>query len=249
VVGIIPGATRPGEVFIYSAHWDHFGRNDASPGSDKIFNGAVDNGMGTAMVLELAEKFAAQKRPQRSIAFAFWTLEEQGLLGSQYFGEHPLWPRDHIVAVLNTDADRPKGLARDMTLPGSGQSELEEMLVDALATQHRTLAPDPNPELGHFYRSDHFSLAKQGIPAFSPGGGMDMIEGGTAAGQALADKYVAENYHQPNDEWFAGMDFSGPAQDTRAFYIVGDTLANGTAWPNFYPDSEFRPLRDKVRPK
>src|SRR6185369_4329057 len=138
----IPGTKHPGDVVIYSAHWDHFGRNDAAPGDDKIFNGAVDNGMGSSMVLELAEKFAAEKRPQRSVAFAFWTLEEQGLLGSQYFAQHPLWPAKHIVGVFNSDADGPGPLSRDMEAPGTGQSELEDILKKALATQKRVLSPD-----------------------------------------------------------------------------------------------------------
>ena len=248
VVGIIPGSRHPGDVLIYSGHWDHLGIKPDATGADKIFNGAVDNGSGCAMVLELAEKFAHEKRPQRSIAFAFWTLEEQGLLGSQYFSEHPLWPRNHIVAVINSDADLPEGLAHDM-VTDIGQSELEDYLRDALATQNRVLAPNPTPEKGSFFRSDHFSLAREGIPAISSGDGHDMLAGGDAAGQALADAYTAEHYHQPSDEWRAEMDFSGPAQDTRALYVMGDTLANGDAWPNFYKDSEFRALRDKVMGK
>jgi Zn-dependent M28 family amino/carboxypeptidase len=249
VVGILLGVNNPGDVFIYSAHWDHFGRNATAPGPDKIFNGAVDNAMGCAMVLELAEKFAHDKRTGRSLGFAFWTLEEQGLLGSQYFAEHPLWPRNHIIGVLNTDADWPMGLSRDLTLPGSGQSDLEGFLKDALAARHRTLTDDPKPELGYFYRSDNFSLARQGIPAFSPKSGHDLVNGGTAAGQAIADRYVATQYHQPNDEWRADIDFSGPAEDDRAYYLVGRTLANGDAWPNFYKDSEFRAARDAVMAK
>ena len=249
VVGLISGTKHPGDVFIYSAHWDHLGRKDQLPGDDKIYNGAVDNGMGVSMVLTLAEKFAHEKKPQRSVAFAFWTLEEQGLLGSQYFGEHPLWPRNHIVGVLNLDGGGPQPRAHNMEASGTGQSELEDVLKDALVTQNRILSPDPEPEKGHCTPSDHFPLAKGGIPAISPSGGRDLLVGGTAAGQKLADDYVANRYHQPSDEWRADWDLSGPAEDLRIYYIVGDTLANSDAWPNYYKDSEFRALRDKVMKK
>ena len=247
VVGMLRGTKTPDDVVIFSGHWDHLGRNDAALGPDKIFNGAVDNGTGVAQTLELAEKFVHDKRPQRSIAFAFWTLEEQGLLGSEYFAEHPLWPKNHIVAVFNTDADGPSPLSRDMEAPGTGQSELEDVLKKALATQHRVLSPDREPEKGHFFRSDHFSLAKQGIPAISPGGGHDLVVGGMAAGQKLSDDYVDHRYHQPGDEWRVDWDLTNPTEDTKALYIAGATLANSDAWPNWYPDSEFRAMRDKQR--
>ena len=247
VVGMIRGAKNPDDVVILSGHWDHLGRNDAATGPDKIFNGAVDNGTGVAQTLELAEKFVHDQQPQRSIAFAFWTLEEQGLLGSEYFAEHPLWPKNHIVGVFNIDADGPSPLARDMEAPGTGQSELEDVLKKALATQHRVLSPDREPEKGHFFRSDHFSLAKEGIPAISPNGGHDLVKGGTAAGLKLADDYDAHRYHQVNDEWRADWDLTNPTEDTKAIYIAGTTLANSTAWPNWYPDSEFRAARDKQR--
>jgi Zn-dependent M28 family amino/carboxypeptidase len=247
VVGVIRGAKNPDDVVIFSGHWDHLGRNDAATGTDKIFNGAVDNGTGVAQTLELAEKFVHDKQPQRSIAFAFWTLEEQGLLGSEYFAEHPLWPKGHIVGVFNIDADGPSPLARDMEAPGTGQSELEDVLKKALATQHRVLSPDREPEKGHFFRSDHFSLAKEGIPAISPNGGHDLVKGGTAAGLKLADDYDAHRYHQVNDEWRADWDLTNPTEDTKAIYIAGTMLANSTQWPNWYPDSEFRAARDKQR--
>ena len=247
VVGILKGAKDPGDVLIFSGHWDHLGRNDAIPGPDKIYNGAVDNGTGVAQTLELAEKFAHDKRPARSIAFAFWTLEEQGLLGSEYFAEHPLWPRGHIVGVFNTDADGPQPRSRDMEASGTGQSQLEDVLKKALATQHRVLSPDREPEKGHFFRSDHFSLAKQGIPAISPNGGHDLVMGGMAAGMKLSDDYVDHRYHQVSDEWRADWDLSGMTEDTEALYLAGTDLANGNAWPNWYPDSEFRAARDKQR--
>ena len=248
VVGVLKGTKHPGDVVIFSGHWDHLGRNDALPGADKIYNGAVDNGTGVAMTLELAEKFAHEKRTDRSVVFAFWTLEEQGLLGSEYFGEHPLWPARNIVGVFNIDADAPAPHSRDMEAPGTGQSELEDVLKAALARQHRVLSPDREPEKGHFFRSDHFSLAKQGIPAISPGGGRDLLAGGVAAGQKLSDDYVDHRYHQPGDEWRADWNMERPTDDTFALYLAGLSLANGTQWPDWYKDSEFRALRDKQRP-
>ena len=248
VVGVLQGAKDPGDVVIFSGHWDHLGRNDALPGADKIYNGAVDNGTGVAMTLELAEKFAHEKRPDRSIAFAFWTLEEQGLLGSEYFGEHLLWPAKNIVGVFNIDADKPAPHSRDMEAPGTGQSELEDVLKAALAQQHRVLSPDREPEQGHFFRSDHFSLAKQGIPAISPNGGRDLLVGGVAAGQKLSDDYLDHRYHQPGDEWRPDWNMERLTDDTQALYLAGAALANSERWPNWYKDSEFRPLRDKQRP-
>jgi Zn-dependent M28 family amino/carboxypeptidase len=244
VVGIIPGTKHPNDVVMYSAHWDHLGRKDNIAGDDKIYNGAEDNAMGVSIVLDLAEKFAHEKRPQRSLAFAFWSLEEQGLLGSEYFGRHPIWPRDHIVGVINMDGGGPWPLAHDME-GAPGQSELEDVLRDAAATQGRTVSPDPEPEKGHFYRSDHFSLAKVGIPALSPSTGRDLVVGGKAAGQKLADDYVLNRYHQPSDEWKPDWDLAGTVQDTHVLYIMGDTLANSDRWPNYYKDSEFRAIRDK----
>jgi Zn-dependent M28 family amino/carboxypeptidase len=245
VVGVIAGAAHPDDVVMYSAHWDHLGRKDNLPGKDKIYNGAVDNGMGISMVLELAEKFSHGPPPQRSLAFAFWTLEEQGLLGSQYFAEHPLWPRNHIVGVINLDGDGPRPRSHDLKASGTGQSEMEDVLKKALATQGRTLSPDPEPEKGEFYRSDHFSLAKLGIPAISPAGGRDLLVGGEAAGQKLVDDYTNNRYHQPSDEWSKDWDLSGPEEDLQAYYLAGKTLANGSFWPNYYKTSEFRAARDK----
>jgi Zn-dependent M28 family amino/carboxypeptidase len=245
VIGIIPGTKHPEDVFIYSAHWDHLGRKDGAPGPDNIFNGAVDNGMGCSQVLELAEKWAHEKRPQRSIIFAFWTLEEQGLLGSRYFAEHPPWPRNHIVGVINLDGAGPQPRARNLVASGTGQSDMEAVLKDALATQKRVLSPDPEPEKGGFFRSDHFSLARQGIPAISPDGGDDLLVGGKAAGKKLADDYLEHRYHQPSDEWRADWDLSGPTEDAQIYFVAGNALANSDRWPNYFKDSEFRALRDK----
>ena len=246
VAGMIPGSAHPDDVLIYSAHWDHLGVKPDVAGPDKIYNGAVDNGMGVSSVLELAEKFKSQPATKRSVAFLFWTMEEQGLLGSQYFAEHPLWSKDHIVGVINTDANGPQPPAHNMTLPGSGQSHLEDYLAAVLKTEGRVVSPDPEPEKGFFFRSDHFSLAKEGIPAISPAGGDDLVKGGKAAGKALHDAYTAKHYHQPSDEWSASWDLSGPVQDLGALYTMGVTIANSDAWPGWYDGSEFKAARDKT---
>ena len=246
VVGVIPGYKHPRDVLIYSAHWDHLGIKPDVAGPDKIYNGAVDNGMGDAMVLELAEAFVHDQKPQRSIAFVFWTLEEQGLLGSEYFAEHPIWPLSHIVGAINLDADLPEGATHDMSLSGNGETELENYLADALKTQARVITPDPEPEKGGFFRSDHFSLARRGVPAITPGTGADLVIGGEAAAKALRDEYLMHHYHQPTDEFDPNWDMTGPLEDLRALYTAGDTLANSEAWPNWRADSEFRAARDKV---
>src|SRR5215472_11245411 len=245
VIGIIPGYKHPDDYVLYTAHWDHLGVKADVPGSDKIYNGAVDNGMGVSSILEIAEAFAHEKRPQRSIAFIDWTLEEQGLLGSQYFAEHPPWPVSHIVGGLNIDATLPEGRARDLVLIGAGATELEPILASALKTQNRTIAPDPEPEKGYFYRSDHISLAKMGVPMIDPAGGYDLIEGGKQAGQAVRDDYREHHYHQPSDEWHADWNLEGPVSDLRVLYTFGDTLANSDRWPNWYQGNEFRAARDK----
>ena len=161
VVGVVPGRKHPDDYILYTAHWDHLGVKPDVAGPDKIYNGAIDNGMGVSSILELGETFAhAKPRPQRSVAIICWTLEEQGLLGSAYFAEHPLWPLSHIVGGINLDANLPEGPPTTWSLVGTGASELEDVLADVLKTQNRAISPDPEPEKGHFYRSDHISLAQ-----------------------------------------------------------------------------------------
>lgn len=246
VVGVIPGSKRPNEYVLFTAHWDHLGVKPDVAGPDKIYNGAVDNGMGVSSILELGEAFAHDKpHPRRSIAIICWTMEEQGLLGSQYFAEHPIWPLNHIVAGVNLDANLPEGRAHDLIVIGSGASELEDRLAEILKTQNRVITPDPDSEKGYFYRSDHISLAKVGVPMLDPNGGYDLIEGGIQAGRAVRDDYLLHHYHQPSDEYNPNWDLSGPIQDLDALYTFGDELANSDAWPNWYKDNEFRAIRDK----
>jgi len=246
VIGIVPGTTHPDQVILYTGHWDHLGVKPDVAGPDKIYNGAIDNGMGSASVLEIGEAFArAPHRPQRTIAIINWTLEEQGLLGSEYFAHHPVWPLNKIVGGVNLDGGLPHGHAHDMVLIGNGASELEDMLADVLKTQDRTISPDPEPEKGGFYRSDHISLSRVGVPMLDPAGASDLVIGGKDAAARLRDDYRTNHYHQPSDEFDPKWDITGVIDDLDALYTLGDTLANSDRWPNWYKDNEFRAIRDK----
>jgi len=246
VIGELKGRVAPDEVVLFTAHWDHLGTKPDLPGPDKIYNGAVDNGTGVASLLEIAEAFGHGKPvPRRSVAFAFWTLEEQGLIGSAYFAAHPVWPLRDIIAGVNIDALAPLGLAHDMVVIGSGASELEDLLAARLRHDGRVISPDPEPEKGSFYRSDHISLAKVGVPMLFVDGGFDLVKGGKAAGMAARDDYRVHHYHQPSDEFNPNWDFAGPVADLKVVYDLGQALANGTMRPNWYAGSEFRGVRDR----
>ena len=248
-VGVVTGTKQPDDYVLYQAHWDHLGVKGNLAGADQIYNGAIDNGIGVAMVLEIGEAFVkAQTRPERSVALLFPTLEEQGLLGSEYFAKHPLWPLSHIVAGINLDGGLPMGKARDMVVVGSDASELEDVLGETLKMQNRVIAPDPEPEKGFFYRSDHISLAKVGVPMLDPGGGFGLRDGGTQAGQKVRDTYNRERYHQPSDEFDPNWDLSGLVDDVNVFYALGRKLADSELWPNWYRGNEFRAIRDASRP-
>jgi Zn-dependent M28 family amino/carboxypeptidase len=244
VLGRLPGSTRPAETILYGAHWDHLGVGTPDARGDSIYNGAVDNATGTAAVLELARVFAAGPRPERTLVFAAWAVEEKGLLGSEYYAANPVYPLETTVAGFNIDAMEPHGPARDLLVVGSGQSELEDHLARHLAAAGRTATPDPNPEAGYFFRSDHFPLAKRGVPMLYVDSGEDLVEGGRAAGEAKAAAYRRDRYHQPADEYDAGWNLEGIAEDVALLHRMGLELANSRAWPNYRPTSEFRPIRD-----
>ena len=247
VIGVVEGSKYPQDVFLYTAHWDHLGVKPDVPGADKIYNGAIDNGMGVSSILEIGEAFAHEPAPARSIGIVCWTLEEQGLLGSQYFAKHPVWPLSHIVGGVNIDANLPEGPSHDLVVVGNGASQLEDLLAAALKTQQRVISPDPEPEKGHFYRSDHISLAKVGVPMLDPEGGFDLVQGGTGAGRAIRDAYTLNHYHQPSDEYDPKWDLSGPVQDLQVLFALGKTVADSTDWPNWYAGNEFRAVRDRSR--
>jgi len=246
VLGMIKGSEHPDQVVVFSAHWDHLGENDALKG-DKIYNGAIDNGTGISALLEIAKAFKAQKpAPKRSVLFAAVTLEESGLLGSLYYTKHPVFPMDKTVADINMDAMDVIGPTKNLQIIGSGQSQLEDMLKAALKKQGRFAIPDQTPENGFYYRSDHFSFAKAGVPALMTQTGDDMVDGGTAAGRKALDDYTAHRYHTPYDNFDPKWDFSGVAEDTQALYEVGRELVNSDEWPKWNQDSEFRARREKM---
>jgi Zn-dependent M28 family amino/carboxypeptidase len=244
VVGRLPGRTRPDETVIYSAHWDHLGVGLPDARGDRIYNGAVDNATGIAALLEMGRAFARAPRTERSIVFLAVTAEEKGLLGSEYYAANPLYPLAKTVGMINTDALSPSGPARDFSISGSARLGLLDDLIAEGQRRGRTFTPDPKPEAGHFYRSDHFPMAKRGVPAISFGSGEDLVNGGRARGAALSAAYTRDRYHQPADEWSADWDLTGMAADLDMLYALGRRLADSNEWPNWSPDSEFRAARD-----
>ena len=246
VVGRIEGSKRPDETVIYSAHWDHLGVGAPDAKGDRIYNGAVDNGTGTAALIELGRAFAQGPKPERSVVFLNVTAEEKGLLGSEFYASKPLYPLGKTVADINMDALQPAAAARNFTTSGSAKSDLLDALVADGKTMGLAYTPDPHPEAGHFFRSDHFPFAKVGVPSVSFGSGNDLVEGGVEAGEARSKAYTRDRYHQPSDEWDASWTFAGMAQDLPLLYKVGSDLANSTRWPDWSQDSEFRATRDKT---
>ncbi len=247
VLGLLPGRQRPEEVIIYMAHWDHLGRNDSLPG-DQIFNGAVDNATGAAALLELAKAFTAMNpAPKRSILFLATTAEESGFWGSWYYTEHPVFPLAQTVAGINFDILNISGPTRDVVVVGRGASELEDLLEDAARTEQRYLTEEDAPEQGFFYRSDHISFAKVGVPVIYTKSGVDLVDGGIAAGQAAVQRYTLNDYHKVTDEFRADWDLTGMAEDVRLFFELGRRLANSHEWPNWHEGNEFRAIRDASR--
>jgi Zn-dependent M28 family amino/carboxypeptidase len=245
VVGLLPGKKYPDETIIYSAHWDHLGIGKPDATGDRIYNGAVDNGTGVTQLIDQARVFAHEPRTDRSIVFLAVTGEEKGLLGSGYYATHPLYPIDKTVANLNVDAWIPYGKQKDFTIRGTARLDLLDDLIAEGKRQGRYFTPDPHPETGGFYRSDHFSFAKQGVPAVSFSQGLDLVNGGTARGEAISQDYNAHHYHQPSDEWRADWDWSGVVQNAEMLHQLGLRLANSREWPNWSADSEFRAARDR----
>lgn len=250
VAGMLPGNTAPDEYTLFTAHWDHLGKKsterEGEPTQDfyrdDIFNGAVDNATGTAALLEIAEAMAAQEL-DRSALFLAVTLEESGLLGSAFYAENPTVPMNQIVAGLNMDAMLPTGRTKDMIVVGYGASELEDLLKEHLDATDRVIVPDQNPQAGYFYRSDHVSFAKKGVPMLYADGGVDRRDGGIAAGKAVADTYTSQRYHKPMDEYSEDWDLSGMEEDVTALYSVGLKIAQSDAWPTWYPGNEFEAIR------
>ncbi len=246
VIAVLPGIDRADQYIIYTAHWDHLGVGTPVNG-DSIYNGAIDNASGTACLLEMARAFAQlDPKPARSIVFLAVTSEEQGLLGSEYYATHPVYALDKTVADINMDAMTLLGRMKDVTVTGSGQSELEDELAKAAAIQGRYLMPDPTPESGSYYRSDHFNFAKVGVPALDAKGRSDEATHGKDWTKEQNDKWRKENYHKPADEYVAGkMNFDGMEQDARLLFIVGCNLSMQTNFPKWKEGSEFKSIREQ----
>ena len=247
VVGVLKGAKRPEEYVLYTAHWDHLGRCTAAADGDDICNGAVDNATGTAALVALAEGFKKAGAPDRSIVFLAVTAEESGLLGSKYYAENPIYPLSQTVGGVNMDAFSMAGPAKNLTVIGKGKSQLDDYLNAAAKAEGRTPEMEPTPEKGFYYRSDHFSFAKLGVPMVYFEGGDDLVKGGKEAAKAAAEDYEKNRYHAPGDEYDESWDWSGVMADLRLYYRVGRMLAMTDAWPNWNEGDEFRAIRDKSR--
>jgi Zn-dependent M28 family amino/carboxypeptidase len=245
LVGLMPGKDRPDEYVIYMAHWDHLGVA-ASGNGDRIYNGAVDNATGVAGILTIARAFREMlPGASRSVLFIAVTAEESGLLGSEYYVEHPLAPLEKTAAVINIDALSPLGRAKDIEVIGYGASGLEDMLAEAAKSQKRALAADRRSEAGYFYRSDHFNFAKAGVPSLYIKSGIELRDEPEGTGKARLDDYQANRYHKPGDEYQESWDVGGTIEDLRLLFEVGARVANSESWPEWREGNEFRPAREK----
>jgi Zn-dependent M28 family amino/carboxypeptidase len=248
VVGKIQGSD-PGlkdEYVIFTSHWDHYGIGPEING-DKIYNGALDNATGIGGMIELGRAFAhLPVAPKRSLLFLAVTAEEQGLLGSDFYARHPLYPLKQTVAVVNMDALNIYGRTRDLTVVGLGASDLDDYTRDAAAAQGRVLRADPKPENGGYFRSDHFPFARQGVPAINAGGGDDYIGRPAGWGQQVQDAYTAQHYHKPSDEIRPDWDLSGALEDLQIYYAIAARAADTARWPDWKPGSEFKARRDRM---
>ncbi|HEV2480443.1 MAG TPA: M28 family metallopeptidase [Puia sp.] len=246
VVAKITGTKYPNEYVIFSAHWDHLGIGQPDAKGDSIYNGAADNASGTAALLQIARAFKSlPDKPERTVIFLSVTAEEQGLLGSAYYAQHPIYPLATTVANLNIDVLNTYGPTKDITYSGKGQSTLEDLLSDAAKAKGRYVAPEDHPEAGHYFRSDHFNFARAGVPSLTADGGVDDLTRGPAYGKQKHDEYTAERYHQPADQYDSTWDLTGGLQDVELVYAIGKRLAFDHEWPEWKPGSEFKALRDK----
>ena len=245
VIAKITGKTAPEEVIIYTAHWDHIGIGKPDETGDSIYNGALDNASGTAALLALAKAFKTDEQPDRTVVFLSVTAEEQGLWGSAYYAKQPIYPKEKTVANINMDGVNPYGKMKDVSIIGVGQSEMEDLLDEELKKLGRYAAPEPNPVVGYYFRSDHFNFAKIGIPALYIGTGIDHVEKGKEYGKQLQEEYVAQYYHKPADAYDPKRwNLDGAVDDVQLLYQVGRNLANSTKWPGWKEGSEFKAIRD-----
>ena len=250
VLARLKGSTRPEESILVSGHWDAYGVGEPDSQGRTVRPGANDDALGIAGVIELARVLSTGKSPERSVVFAAWTAEESGLLGSEAYASQPLFPLETTVANFTLDILQTAGLARDVIQVGEGQSELEQDLARAAALQGRTVTPENLPENGLFFRADHFSLARRGVPVLlimGIAGGADLVEGGRAAGDKWIADYTGNCYHQTCDAWSPEWDLRGAVQDIELFQSIITDLANSSRWPELLPSSEFKSIRDESR--
>ncbi len=245
IVGILPGTDPAAGSILYGAHWDAYGENAFDPPVDRIRNGAVDNGTGTATLLEIARAFAAAPRLRRSVVFALWTAEEKGLLGATWYADHPALPLATTAAQFNLDPHVVLGRTRDLELIGVGRTPLEQDLVRVAAAQGLRIVPEENTEAGWYYRSDHYAFAQKGVPGVYFRAGRDLVRGGAAAGERERARYNAECYHQTCDAFKPGWDMTGAAQEGSVAYALGREIAAGTTWPTWNDTEPFAAERAK----
>ncbi|MGV9008781.1 M28 family metallopeptidase [Brevundimonas sp.] len=244
VLARLEGTTHPDETVLYTAHWDHIGVGAPDAEGDTIFNGAVDNATGTAGLLEIARAFGAGPRPERSIVMISFTAEESGLLGSEFYASNPVYPLARTVGGFNVDSMNVYGRVARYGITGYGQSDFDERIGAAVEAQGRAVQPDANPASGGYFRSDHFPLAKRGVPMTYGGSTGDFRDEPIAAREATRSEYGRSRYHQAADEWSADWDLTGQVEDLQVLYAVGQDLANSRDWPAWKPGSEFRPARE-----
>jgi Zn-dependent M28 family amino/carboxypeptidase len=249
VIGKLTGTTHPSETVSYSGHWDAYGVGAPDKNGQTIRHGAADDALGLAAMLEIARQFTARPRPERTVLFAAWTGEERGLLGSQYYAANPLYPAETMAANLTLDTLQWAGPVRDALLIGKGQSaDMERLLTGAAAAQGRTITVEGHPERGLFYRADHFSFAKVGVPVLldmALAGAYDLVDGGRPAGEKWLSDYTTNCYHQPCDAWSPSWNLGGAKQEAEMLFAIGNGLANSRQWPQWSKDSEFRAVREQ----
>jgi Zn-dependent M28 family amino/carboxypeptidase len=249
VLAKLTGTVRPDETVMFSAHWDAYGIGAPDAKGRTIRPGANDDGLGVAGVLEIAKGFTVGPHPQRTVVFALWTAEESGLLGSEAYAVNPIYPLATTVADLDMDILQTAGPSHDVVLVGAGQNSLESDLVRAASTQGRSVTPEKNVDKGFFYRADHFSLAKRGVPTLvlmAPAGGPDLVVGGISAGDRWVNDYMTNCYHKTCDAWSPDWDLRGAAQDVNLLFDIGRHLANSDTWPTWSSTSEFAAVRGKT---
>ncbi len=246
VIGKITGSKHPDEYVIYTAHWDHLGIGKPDETGDSIYNGALDNASGTAGLLQLAKAFTSLKqKPERTVIFLAVTAEEQGLWGSAYYAQNPIYPVDSTAGMINMDVLNNIGKTKDIIVVGKGQSDLEDYLNDATKKMDRMIVFEKHPEAGFYYRSDHFNFAKVGVPALYVGAGTEVIGKPDGYGLQKEEEYTKLHYHRPSDEYSNDWNMDGALDDLQLLFMVGSRIANEDQWPGWKPGSEFEKIRKR----